>query len=350
MNQPDNALLESLRTQVQHNCHISDARHGTEFGLCSYLMKMREFFRWEQGLGYADRLDQDVVGEWLSEREHVWAGLADADYRDIELPAGVFGPFDVAAINRELAPLGLLYGAGIGRSGKPSFFLAWRELHGFQGAGTIYLAGRELARDLSAPPALSQGDSIFIRRESLGRMLWEKFESWRWHRPDNALGRAFSCYPFDQDLEAALEAMTEDELQLVLLHELGECQAGRTLGEGWNRMLIDLVGTPAEIAARAVRDFLADCLVTLPRLEQESGCAPVHFYMGSLSAMQRKLFPLLDQGYAAWREKRRPAFAGVAEQGRSHWLETARQMMLLHQAHGADAAQRVHELATSRVL
>ena len=47
-----NNSLQQLCDAVQKNCHISDARHGTDYGLCTYLMKMREYFRWEQGLGF----------------------------------------------------------------------------------------------------------------------------------------------------------------------------------------------------------------------------------------------------------------------------------------------------------
>ena len=31
---------------VQRNCHIADARHAREMTLCTYLLEMREFFRW----------------------------------------------------------------------------------------------------------------------------------------------------------------------------------------------------------------------------------------------------------------------------------------------------------------
>lgn len=350
MSELSSDLNEALRQQVQHNCHISDARHGTEFGLCSYLMKMREFYRWELGLAFDAPLPQGEVGDWLSQREQLWASLAHTDYQPIRIDDQLLAPFAVSDINRLLDPLGLVYGAGIGRSGKACFFLAERLPSPLAEEGRVFLAGRELARDLAAPPAMSQGEQIFIRRESLRRMLWEKFESWRWHKPDNALGRAFACYPFDRDLQAALEAMTEDELELLLLHERGECQAGVALGEGWNRMISDLTGTPAEFSARAVRDFLADCLVTLPQLEREPGCASVHFYMGNLSAMQRKLFPSLEDGYAHWCSDRSPAFSALAERGRAHWLETARDMLGLHGRLGEKAAKPVHELALARTL
>ena len=37
--------IESLRTTVQHNCHISDARYAGHNALCIFLLKMREYFR-----------------------------------------------------------------------------------------------------------------------------------------------------------------------------------------------------------------------------------------------------------------------------------------------------------------
>jgi DNA topoisomerase IA len=58
---------------------------------------------------------------------------------------------------------------------------------------------------------MTLGASIFLRRESLRRLLWEKLESWRWSRPDNALGRAFACYDFEGDLEESLDAVGIDK-------------------------------------------------------------------------------------------------------------------------------------------
>ena len=162
------------------------------------------------------------------------------------------------------------------------------------------MVAKEYARDLTAPPAMTCGDAIFLRRDSLRRLLWEKLESWRWNRPDNALGRAFACYDFEGDLHAALDAMTDQEIQAVLWHEQGEYQVGCRYGEAWNRMLLDLIQTPAEIMARAVRDHLADCLVTLPALAEAGDAPSLHFYLGNLNAMRRTLFPALETAYADW--------------------------------------------------
>ena len=60
---------------MQRNCDIADAQHGGDYTLCVYLMKMREYFRWEAGLPFNARLPKDEVGEWLTAREGLWESL-----------------------------------------------------------------------------------------------------------------------------------------------------------------------------------------------------------------------------------------------------------------------------------
>jgi hypothetical protein len=239
--------VQALAETVQRNCHISDARHGGDYSLCIYLMKMREYYRWEKQLPLGVALEKDAVGEWLAAREELWDELADAELSPVEIQGEQFDPFDADAINARLAPEGLVYSSGLGQQAKPHFFLGGLERCDKNGDCEIYVSAEEYARDLAAPPAMSLGKTIFLRRESLRRMLWEKLEGWRWSRPDNALGRAFACYTFDTDFETALNAMADREIDNALLHEKGEYQAGLLLGDaGWSEMLFDLAQTPAE--------------------------------------------------------------------------------------------------------
>jgi hypothetical protein len=199
---------------------------------------------------------------------------------------------------------------------------------------------------------MTVGQSIFVRRESLRRMLWEKLESWRWSRPDNALGRAFACYDFEGDLGSALDAMTDREIAAALLHEQGEYEAGQRLGEDWNPMLLDLSFTPAELMARAVRDHLADCLITLPTLARDADAPSLHFYVGNLTNMRKQLFPALLGAYESWRESGDTrALADLARRGVEHWEDLAREMMASHRALGsAGAAERIRALASEGAL
>lgn len=347
-------VLKSLAEVVQHNCNISDARHGADYSLCVYLMKMREYYRWEKHLPYGAALERDQVGDWLAAREQLWEDLEGEDLKPLPIGGQTFDPFDTDAINERLAREGLVYSAGLGARAKPHFFLGDLECAQRNGDYAVFVSADEYARDLTAPPAMTLGASIFLRRESLRRMLWEKLESWRWSRPDNALGRAFACYDFEGDLEESLDAMTDHEIRAVLLHEQGEHAAGERLGPDWNRMVLDLAQTPAEIMARAVRDHLADCLVTLPTLAQMEEPASLHFYVGNLTAMRKEVFPALLEAYQGWWEqaskgsKDASVFAALAARARGHWEQVAQGMLALQRAHGAGAAPAIAALVESR--
>jgi len=335
-------LLQSLSARVQHNCHISDARHGGDYQMCTFLMKMREYYRWEKGLPLGARLSREGVSDWMAEREALWEELEEQEYLPLEIDGEAIDPFEADAVNRHLEPAGLVYSAGLGHNVKPHFFLGRLEQRQRPGDYAVLVSAQEYARDLGAPPAMTQGDTIYLRRESLRRMLWEKLESWRWSRPDNALGRAFACYDFETDLEGSLDAMTEMEIEAALLHEMGEHRAGQALGGEWNPMLLGLAGTPAELMARAVRDHLADCLVTLPELVRRAEPASIHFYLGNLNAMRRELFPALEQVYDAWRGSGSDGtgLAELAEQGREHWGALAQKLLEIPPGNGAAGAVR----------
>ncbi len=337
--------LQGLVGTVQHNCNVSDARHGADFPLCTYLMKMREYFRWEKGLPFGAPLPREEIGEWLQAREELWETLEEAPFRPLKLDRVDFDPFAAEAINQVLRPRGLVYSAGLGNLGKPHFFLGNLESHSRVGAFEVAVSALEHARDLTAPPAMTLGDRIFLRRESLRRMLWERLEGWRWSRPDNALGRAFSCYDFENDLDAALEAMAEVELDTLRLHEVGEHRAGVLLGRAWEEMLLHLLHTPAERMVRAVRDHLADCLTTLPELIEGDNPAPLHFYLGNLTPLRKELFPGLEAAYQRWLQgDRGRALRALAARGGVHWLGLAERALATYRQEPRAAAERIRAL------
>ncbi len=347
----ENRVLEEITASVQVNCHISDARHGTEYGMCTYLMKMREYFRWEKGLGFTARLGNEEIGAWLSEREGLWQGLEGREFEPVKLFGREYDPLEDGLINDALAEFGLVYSGGLGNSGRPHFFLGELERSERREDCAFYVSGREFARDLTSPPAMTRGNAIYVRRESLRRMLWEKLENWRWSRLDNPLGRAFSCYDFDNDLAGSLERMTDREIDTLLLHEQGERRAGQLLGEAWNAMIGDLGRTPGEMAARAVRDHLADSLVTLPMLAAAAHPSSIHFYVGNLDGMRKQLFPGLRNAYDIWLDSGdTTGLTETAQQGAVHWQSVAEAILELHRAQGAEAAESVMELAAGNPL
>ena len=336
---------------VQRNCHIADARHAGDYTLCVYLLKMREFYRWEKGIRLSDVVTSDDVGEWLTQREAIWDALDEQDYDPLPLNgSGEHDPFANEAINAALNGAGLVYSAGYGRRCRPLFFLAELEQTIEQDGYTILIAGRELARDVEAPPAMNQGKQVFIRRESLRRMVWEKVDEWRWSGLDNPMGRALACYDFEANMEVALDELAAAETETVVAHEIGEVKAGQVLGDAeWQAMLFALPPSHADIMLRAVRDLLADCLHTLPTLLARGHDASIHFYFGNLAAMRKKLAPQLVAAYQHWHETGDTAkLAAYAERGSEHWAQVGKEALALFQAQGVEALQAIEELIVMR--
>lgn len=325
-----------LLDTVRRNCHISDALHAGEYTLCVYLLKMREYFRWEKGYPFSTPLPNADVGAWLREREQFWETLENEPFAELPINGDRYDPFDAAAVNRILNPEGLVYSAGIGQYGRPHFFLGRLEQRQEQADFTVLVSADEYARDLAAPPAMTLDRTIFVRRESLRRMIWEKIEEWRWNRPDNAMGRAIRCYDFEGDADAALGRMTATQIDTLLLHEVGEVMAGQILGPRWEEMLAALPRSQTEFALRAIRDNLADSLSTLPALVQRGEPATLHFFFATLTPMRKALAPALILAYESWlKGGATAALEDYAAQARPHWRGLALQLL---DAHGRGAA------------
>ena len=270
------------------------------------------------------------------EREAAWSALEDKDYAPLALGGRRFDPFDAAALNRELLAHGFVYGAGYGRFHRPHFFLAELVADGTREGARVLVAGRELARDISAIPAALQGEAIYVRRDALRRWLWEKVDFWRARRPGGALASALEHWGLAAGDDAAFERMVDAELETLVLHELGEARAGAKLGAAWEEMLAGLEDRRLEILARAVRDNLADCLSTLPGLLERDAHASLHFWFSQLDGMRREIFPALGTAYAAWRASgRAAALLEAVGAGAAHWERVAR--AFLTSPHGADA-------------
>ena len=341
---------QQLARAVQHNCNISDARYAGNYTMCVYLLKMREYFRWEMEQGFGANLRRDDVGQWLTAREQLWLDIEDQDYAHLDIDGELHDPFHSGPINSKLLEHGLVYSAGIGQKSKPHFFLADLVRHESVDGFDIYIADREYARDLTSPPAMSQKQTVYIRRESFKRMIWEKTEQWRWSKPRNAMARAIACYDFDNDLQGALDAMTERELESAILHEIGEIRAGEDLA-GWQDMMSQLMFTQAEIMARAVRDHLADAISTLPALLRNQQEASIHFYMANLTSMRKHIFPALMEAYNDWCKSRDTArLEELIDKSRSHWRAVATEMLAIFNQYGENSHERIEELMKNSTL
>jgi hypothetical protein len=316
------AQLAELTAAVQHNCDVIDARHARDSGLCTYLLGMREYFRWVTGLDLGARVESNAVGRWIAWREQQWEALLDAGQdRLADLPLdGVADPYDEPSVNRLIAEHGLVYGAGIGRFGVPLFFLASCESRTLRDGVQVVIAGDELARGYVAPPALSRGSTIIVRLDALRRWLWTRAEAAAAREPADPFRSALAAYARGDRPDRAIERMARGELESLILHEFGELSAGRIVGPDWERMLEQLDDRRAELVARAIRDLLADCLVTLPTLIEQRAATSLDFWFSNFDGMRRALAPqLLEARLAGPCAVDLDRLSRSVTRGRAHW-------------------------------
>ncbi len=344
------ASIAPLARAVQTNCHIADARHAADLTLCTYLLQMRELFRWEQGLALGAPLPRDAVGAWIAHREREWERLEGTDFVALPLPAAPdLDPFDVDAAAAPLAALGLAYGAGLAGRERPGFFLAELiERRELDDGVTVLVCGREHARGLFAPPAALLGRTIVLRRESFARWMWEKFEAFALKRPDGAFKAVVDAYGLDADFHAALPRLLDEQGETLLLHELGEYRAARRLEPGWAAMRLALPDRRTDLQVRAVRDLVADLETTLPTLLDRGNDTALHFWFSTFDGHRAALFPALPTAYDAWRrDGNAQALRAAVERGRDHFARVADELLAVHEARGDDAPPAIAALLSS---
>jgi hypothetical protein len=335
--------MAELVGAVQTNCDIADARHARDVSLCTYLLGMREFFRWEHQLPYGVAPPRDDVGRWIAEREARWEALADDDYVPLPVAGRTLDPFAVAEVNAALAGSGLVYGAGIGRFRKPHFFLAELTREEQRGEAQLLVCGCEYARDVAAIPAASQGNTLIVRREALRQWLWEKAEGWSLKQQDGALREALAAHGYEADPAMAIERMVEAETEALAWHEEGEWQAARRLGPAWGERMAGLSSRRAELLLRATRDNLADCLVTLPRLAAVGSEAMRQFWLASFDGLRRELFPAIAKVGAGDTAR----WAELATRGAGHFESLARRLLAEPEQEIERLSHRAEELGVA---
>ncbi len=60
--------LAALINAVQRNCDISDAQYAGDLTLCTFLLKMRELYRWEHDIPLSANMPKGEVGDWMNAR------------------------------------------------------------------------------------------------------------------------------------------------------------------------------------------------------------------------------------------------------------------------------------------
>jgi hypothetical protein len=336
------AELAPLVDVVQRNCDLADARHAREKSMCTYLLDMREHYRWAASLPLGTAPDRALLGDWIAQREQRWDHLTpgNADvFTDLPLGDGL-DPFDEPGANDQLAAYGWVYGAGIGLFGAPLFFLAAKEAEQSRDGAQVIITDREWARGVAAPPATSRGRTVIVRLDALRRWLWTRVEAGSRRGGENAFAAALRMYMVSDHAADAVERMARGETETLILHELGELRAGALLGADWEDMLAGS-DRRTELLLRAVRDLLADCLVTLPKLLAREGDASLLFWFATFDGLRRQLAPELAAAYCIESNRvDRAALASAVRAGEIHWHARAQDLLSLWRCDGSAALAR----------
>ena len=293
---------DEISRQVLHNCNISDANNAGLYSICGLALRLRDLYKWEQGLPPWEERDSSEVLEWIEVKENQWDKCIDNEFSDISIDGKTYDPFDTIGINAVLEPHNFFYGAGFARGLKPTFFLATIEEKSKINETTVYTLDRELARDLLTIPALSQDDNVILRQDSAKLYLWDSiFYIKKSSRP--ALSFALeSCGLKDhqpQALRSCLAGILEAQKETYIYHEIGEIHDTVFERNLWREIIAAFPFSPVEYLARAVKDLLADTneYGTLQHIISQRNSAALAFYVAFLDGLPKEFFPELPASF-----------------------------------------------------
>jgi len=136
--------------------------------------------------------------------------------------------------------------------------------------------------------------------------------------------------------------MVETEQNTLIRHELGEMQITRQAGEQWSSMMLGLLGSKAELMARAVRDHLADCLSTLPFLLEQQNPAALHFYFANMTHIRKEMFPSSIQAYQQWASSgKTSSLADMTQAAAKHWQKTLQSILAIAEMDAQNPATKI---------
>jgi hypothetical protein len=290
---------------IQFNCDISDAHDHGIYSMCSMVLKLRNLYKWEQGMDPWKEPESADLLDWIEAKENYWEQLNGTEYQQLELGEDRVSPHDVELLNDRFEPEGLFYGAGYGRSMKTVFFLA-RQLGEKQIEGCrVVILGEELAKEMASPFALVQDGIIVIRRESLRFFFWDQVQELR-SSCRSSLRHAYEHYGIMANgaldhgrFKELLDTIVDEQMDLFIYHEVGEILQTDFDSLALKTIIGHFPGSAIEYVCRALKDVLAD---THPRgllahIIRERRDTTLGFYVGFLDGLREKLFPEMSEGW-----------------------------------------------------
>lgn len=305
--------IESIAAQIKHNCNISDAGYWGFYSPCGLLLRMRDLYKIERHLDPREDVSLPKIGEWIDQREGLWQELEGKEFQPIEINGRKYDPYDVKGINSILSDHDYIYGAGYGNMLKPVFLLAETSETQHIKKYSIYVTGKETARDLSTSPAMTRGNTIIARQQTMHLFFWEKFQEMKAKRCNGALFQAFTNYGVSKDaekklsvkeLEEMISKIVRSEITTYIHHELGEASQRRVLGRWWKELLLKIPYSRAELFLRGLKDVSSDTCRAgmLAHIIENRKSGSLGFYAAMFGGFRKVIFPDMVDAYRKFLE------------------------------------------------
>jgi len=289
----------SIVGDIQHNCNISDARDSGIYTMCTMVLKLRNLYKWENGLEPWREPEPADLLDWIEAKENYWATIADEPFCQLDINGRTCSPDDSLAINEYFSATQLVYGAGYGRSMKAVFFLAERVEQRTVAGLQVFILGKEKAREMASPFAMAQEGVIFIRKEALRTFLWDYIQELR-SSCRSSFRYALKLHGLLQDgrlsqqkFKDNLDNIVNAELDLFIYHEVGEVLQKTFDSSALQKIIGRFPGSVYELVSRSIKDILADTHPggLLSHLISEKRETSLSFYVGFLDGLRKQLFP-----------------------------------------------------------
>ncbi len=304
-------LQDQIIRDIQYNCDISDARDHGIYSMCTMVLKLRNLYKWEHGIEPWQEAEPADLLDWIDSKEKYWQTMVEQPYRQLKLNGSLYPPEALLKINNSIKKMGLVYGCGYGRSMKAVFFVAenLEELH-ISGC-RVFILGKELAKEMASPFAMTQEGIIYVRRESLRYFLWDQIQELRSSCRTSFRHALLLHGVLDEKgqlaqhlLKEKIDTIVDTELSLFIYHEIGEVLQKTLDSATLQKIIITFPASVIELACRSIKDILADThpqgLVT--HLIREKRETSLSFYVGFLDGLRKMLFPEIFEAFSTFLE------------------------------------------------
>jgi len=294
---------------VRHNCDISDALDNGIYSICTLVLKLRNLYKWENGLQPWQEPESGELLDWIADKEEYWESLSDETFQRLPVNSRDIDPFSLQSANQLLSETGQVYGAGYGRSMKAVFFIAEIVEQKTVAGCPVMILGKETARELSSPFAMLQDGIIYIRKEPLRFYFWDHIQE-TMPSCKSAMHHALDSYGvLKEDLSINRDLLVErfdrlidQEMDIFIYHEVGEYHENVLSSSTLQKIIHAFPDSAIELLCRSVKDILADTHESglLSHIVAHQKKSSLGFYRVFLDGMRKMLCQDFVDGCASF--------------------------------------------------